>query len=137
MVILSTEKKYKPAFKEDYADFSLVNTNTGVSKLLYTKLLDGFYTGPQSSPDGKFLIYFKDKNWFTYNISTEQNTNITASIKSSFWNTKDDHPATKPPFGIEGWIKGDKEVLLYDEYNIWAIAPDGSSARKITEGEKE
>ena len=137
MVILSTEKKYKPAFKEDYADFSLVNTNTGMSKLLYTKLLDGFYTGPQSSPDGKFLIYFKDKNWFTYNISTEQNTNITASIKSSFWNTKDDHPATKPPFGIGGWIKGDKEVLLYDEYNIWAIAPDGSNARKITEGEKE
>ena len=137
IAILSTEKKYKPAFKEDYADFSLVNTNTGMSKLLYTKLLDGFYTGPQSSPDGKFLIYFKDKNWFTYNISTEQNTNITASIKSSFWNTKDDHPATKPPFGIGGWIKGDKEVLLYDEYNIWAIAPDGSNARKITEGEKE
>ena len=135
--IIATDKKYKPAFKEDYADFNLVNTKTGESKLLFTKLQDGFYTSPQSSPDGKFLLYFKDKNWFTYQIATEQNTNITAAIKTDFWNTRDDHPATKPPFGIGGWIKGDKEVLLYDEYNIWAVAPDGSNFRKITDGEKE
>ena len=135
--IIATDKKYKPAFKEDYADFNLVNTKTGESKLLFTKLQDGFYTAPQSSPDGKFLLYFKDKNWFTYQIATEQNTNITAAIKTDFWNTRDDHPATKPPFGIGGWIKDDKEVLLYDEYNIWAVAPDGSNFRKITDGEKE
>ncbi len=135
--ITATDKKYKPAFKEDYADFNLVNTKTGVSKSLFTKLQDGFYTSPQSSPQGKFLIYFKDKNWFTYNIATEQSTNITANIKTNFWNTRDDHPATKPPFGVGGWIKGDKEVLLYDEYNIWAVTPDGSSSRKIAEGDKE
>ena len=135
--IIATDKKYKPAFKEDYADFNLVNTKTGESKLLFTKLQDGFYTSPQSSPDGRFLLYFKDKNWFTYQIATEQETNITAAIKTNFWNTRDDHPATKPPFGIGGWIKGDKEVLLYDEYNIWAVAPDGSNFRKITDGEKE
>jgi dipeptidyl aminopeptidase/acylaminoacyl peptidase len=135
--IIATDKKYKPAFKEDYADFNLVNTKTGESKLLFTKLQDGFYTSPQSSPDGRFLLYFKDKNWFTYQIATEQETNITAAIKTNFWNTRDDHPATKPPFGTGGWIKGDKEVLLYDEYNIWAVAPDGSIFRKITDGEKE
>jgi dipeptidyl aminopeptidase/acylaminoacyl peptidase len=135
--ITATDKKYKPAFKEDYADYHLVNTKTGVSKLLHTKMLAGFFTAPQSSPDGKYLIYFKDKNWFTYNIATEQNANITGTIKTNFWNTRDDHPATKPPFGLGGWMKGDKEVLLYDEYNIWAITPDGASARKITEGDKE
>ncbi len=135
--VIATDKKYKPAFKEDYADYNLVNTKTGVSKSLYTKMLSGFFTAPQSSPDGKYLIYFKDKNWFTYNIATEQNTNITANIKTNFWNTRDDHPAVKPPFGIGGWIKGDKEVLLYDEYNIWAVTPDGASARKIAEGDKE
>lgn len=137
MAVIATDKKYKPAFKEDYADYSLVNIKTGEIKLLYTRLQAGFYTAPQSSPDGKYLIYFKDKNWQTYNIATGQNTNITGTIKSNFWNTRDDHPATKPPFGLGGWIKGDKEVLLYDEYNIWAVNPDGSSARKIAEGDKE
>lgn len=137
MAVIATDKKYKPAFKEDYADYSLVNIKSGETKLLFTRLQAGFYTAPQSSPDGKYLIYFKDKNWQTYNIATGQNINITGSIKSNFWNTRDDHPATKPPFGLGGWIKGDKEVLLYDEYNIWAFSPDGSNARKIAEGDKE
>ena len=51
MAVIATDKKYKPAFKEDYADYSLINTKTGVSKLLYTRMQAGFYTAPQSSPD--------------------------------------------------------------------------------------
>jgi len=136
-VIASTDKKYKPAFKEDYADYNLINTKTGAAKLSMIKMIDGFYTGPQSSPDGKYLYYFKDKNWFCLDISNEKNINITSSIKTDFWNTRDDHPATKPPFGMGGWTKGDKEILLYDEYNIWAVKPDGSGSRKLTDGEKE
>jgi dienelactone hydrolase len=135
--ITSTNKKYKPAFKEDYADFYIVNTKTGEEKLLYEKSLAGFNTGPRSSPDGQFLYYFKDKHWWTYTIATGQNTNITQSIKADFQDTRDDHPATRPPVGAGGWTKGDKEILLYDEYNIWAVKPDGSGGRKITQGEKD
>lgn len=135
--ITSTNKKYKPAFKEDYADFYLINTQTGEEKLLYEKTLDGFYTGPNSSPDGKYLYYFRDKHWWVYEIATGRNINITQNIKADFQNLRDDHPATRPPVGMGGWIKGDKEVLLYDEYNIWAVNPDGSGGRKLTQGEKE
>ena len=135
--VTSTDKKYKPSFKEDYADFYLVNVKTGEEKLLYEKSLAGFYTGPRPSPDGKFLYYFKDKHWWTYTIATQKNTNITQNIKSDFWDTRDDHPASRPPVGFGGWIKDDKEMLLYDEYNIWAVNPDGKTARKLTEGEKE
>lgn len=135
--VTSTSKKYKPAFKEDYADFFLVNTKTGEEKLLYEKMLAGFFTGPQSSPDGKYFYFFRDKNWWTYSVATQQTVNITQNIKTAFWNTRDDHTASKPPFGLGGWLKDDKEVLLYDEYNIWAVKPDGSAARKITNGEKD
>jgi dipeptidyl aminopeptidase/acylaminoacyl peptidase len=135
--VTATNKKYKPAFKEDYADFYLVNTKTGEVKMLYEKMLSGFFTGPQSSPDGKYLYFFRDKNWWSYNLATQQTINITGNIKTNFWNTRDDHTASKPPFGMGGWLKDDKEVLLYDEYNIWAVKPDGTSARKLTNGEKE
>ena len=136
-VVLSTHDKYKPAFKEDYADAYLANVKTGETKLLFAKILDNGSGFPQVSPDGKFLLYFLEKNWWSYNIATGQNTNLTGSINSKFWNTRDDHPASRPPFGLGGWIKGDKEVLLYDEYNIWAVKPDGKGAKKITEGEKD
>ncbi len=135
--ITYTNTKYKPAFKEDFADAWLVDTRTGDKKLVFEKVIVSGNTFPRSSPDGKYLLYFKDKHWWTYNIASGQNTNITENIKSDFWNVRDDHPASKPAVGTAGWIKGDKEVLLYDEYNVWAVKPDGKSSRKLTDGEND
>jgi dipeptidyl aminopeptidase/acylaminoacyl peptidase len=135
--VVYTEKKYKPAFKEDFADAWIVNVKTGASKLAFEKTISGFNTFPQSSPDGKYLLYFKDKNWWTYNIATGQNTNLTQNIKTDFWNVRDDHPASRPAVGMGGWLKNDKEVLLYDEYNVWSVNPDGKGARKLTDGDKD
>ena len=30
--------------------------------------------------------------------------------------------------GLAGWTAGDGFVLIHDRYDIWQIAPDGSSA---------
>lgn len=135
--IIFTDTKYKPAFKEDFADAWLVNVKTGESKLAFEKSLTGFYNFPQSSPEGKYLVYFKDKHWWSYDIATGKNLNLTQDLKTDFWNVRDDHPASKPPVGFGGWLKGDKEVLLYDEYNVWSVKPDGKGARKLTSGEKD
>ena len=136
-VVIYNDKKYKPAFKEDLADAWLVNVKTGEEKLAFEKTLTGFNTFPRTSPDGKWLAYFKDKHWWSYYIATGQNINLTQNIKTDFWNIRDDHPASRPAVGSGGWTKGDKEFLLYDEYNVWAVKPDGKGARKITDGEKE
>ena len=136
-VLIYTDKKYRPSFKEDYADAYLVNVKTGEEKLVFEKAMQGFLNFPQSSPDGKYFVYFKDKNWWSYNVSTGKNTNLTENLKTAFWDVHDDHPASRPAVGGGGWLKNDKEVLLYDEYNVWAINPDGKSAKKLTDGEKE
>ncbi len=136
--VVYTNQKYKPAFKEDFADAYLVNVKTGESKLAFEKVITGFNTFPRTSPDGKYLLYFKDKHWWTYNLATGQNTNITQNIKTDFWDVRDDHPApSRPAVGTGGWLKGDKEVLLYDEYNVWAVKPDGKGVRQLTNGEKD
>ena len=134
--IVYNDKKYKPSFKEDYADAWLVNVKTGKGKMAFEKILTGFNSFPRSSPDGKWLAYFKDNHWWSYNVATGENLNLTQNIKTDFWNVRDDHPASRPAVGNGGWIKGDKEILLYDEYNVWAVKPDGKGARKLTEGEK-
>jgi len=137
-VLISTDKKYRPAFKDDYTDAYLVNIKTGEEKLIFEKTINSnFNYFPQSSPDGKYFVYFKDKNWWSYNVATGKHTNFTINLKTDFWDTRDDHPASRPAFGGGGWLKGDKEVLLYDEYNIWSVQPDGRAARKLTDGEKE
>jgi dipeptidyl aminopeptidase/acylaminoacyl peptidase len=133
--IIYTDKKYKPAFKEDFADAFLVNVKTGVEKPAFQKILLNSF--PRTSPDGRYMFYFKEKHWWTYNIATGENTNLTEKIATPFWDVRDDHPASRPPVGMGGWIKGDKEVLLYDEYNVWAVKPDGKGARKLTNGDKD
>ncbi|MBE7173670.1 MAG: S9 family peptidase [Williamsia sp.] len=136
-VLIYTDKKYRPSFKEDYADAYLVNVKTGEEKLVFEKAMQGFFNFPQSSPDGKYFVYFKDKNWWSYNVATGKNTNLTEGVKTAFWDVRDDHPASRPAVGGGGWLKNDKELLLYDEYNVWAVNPDGSGARKLTDGEKD
>ena len=91
------------------------------------------------SPDGGYLQYFKDKNWWIYDIEEKSHTNLTASLPVPFWNIRDDHPAeVRPAFGSGGWLKDDKYVLLNDEYDVWSVKPDGSDAKVLTSGrEKE
>jgi hypothetical protein len=35
---------------------------------------------------------------------------------------------------MAGWTKDSKWAFLYDRYDVWAVAADGSSSRKITDG---
>lgn len=135
--LLPTDKKYKPAFKEDYADYYIMNVRTGEKKLFGEKIVQAFGHAPQLSPEGRFVFYYKDKHWFTYNTATGATVNLTHNVTETFENYKDDHPAVKPPFGYGGWMKGDKEVLLYDEFDIYAAKPDGKGIRKLTDGRKD
>lgn len=135
--VITTDKKYKPAFKEDFSDFYLVNTRTGEKKLIGEKVILSFGYAPNLSPDSKYVLYYKDKQWFTYNTATGENVSLTKNVPTIFENFRDDHPAAKPPFGWGGWTKGDKEVFLYDEYDIYAVKPDGKGFRKLTDGTKD
>ncbi len=136
-VLVSTDKKYRPAFKEDYGDVYLVNVFTGEKKLFGEKMLLGFGSTPVLSPDSKYVYYYNDKHWMAYNTATGVTVNLTKDLPVTFENYKDDHPAVKPPFGFGGWTKGDKEFLVYDEFDVWALKPDGKGARKLTEGRKD
>src|SRR5690606_38981792 len=60
-----TDKKYKPAFKEDFTDVYLVNARTGERKLIGEKIIMQNGHLPALSPDGKFALYYKDKQWFS------------------------------------------------------------------------
>jgi len=129
--LINTRKPYQPQFRLTYADYLQVNLLTGARRDVL-KHHTGYIV---ASPAGKYLLYFKDKQWWTYNLGSGEKVNITGSLGVAFWNTKDDHPAeVRPPFGYGGWMKDDRYVLLYDEYDVWACKPDGSSSMKLTSG---
>lgn len=130
-VLVWTMKPYQPQFKLTYADYYIIDPVTGVRK----EVIKHQALPVTSSPAGKYLLYFRDKNWWAYDIASGKTLNLTAARPVPFWNVRDDHPAVqKPPFGTAGWTNDDKKVLLYDEYDVWALSPDGSKADKLTNG---
>ncbi len=90
----------------------------------------------QMSPSGRYLAYFKEGNWWVYDSEKDKRTNLTVNLKTAFSNSKTSRDLPPPSYGNPGWSTDEKEILLYDEFDIWAITPDGKKTEKITQGKE-
>jgi dipeptidyl aminopeptidase/acylaminoacyl peptidase len=92
----------------------------------------------QPSPGGRYLLYLENGHYWTLNTKSREAVDITKNVRTSFLDTESDFTAPmKPPFGVAGWTKNDAEVLLYDKFDIWKVASDGTRAAKLTDGAAE
>ena len=108
-------------------DYSLVNIRTADSKPLPRAEF-----GMTASPHNKYLAGFNGKDWFTVSIPDGKKTILTSKLTEKFANEDDDHPATVPPYGIAGWSSDDQSLFVYDRFDIWKLAADGSEATNLT-----
>jgi len=111
-------------------DVFLVNTLDGTRKEILKKQRPGV----SLSPDSKYVLFYDGKDWNTISIPQGKVTNLTKGLGVNFWQEENDVPDLPPSYGSAGWVKDDRYVLLYDQYDIWQIAPDGSSAKNLTDG---
>jgi dipeptidyl aminopeptidase/acylaminoacyl peptidase len=117
-------------YDEHYVDTYLVDATTGQRKLLVKK-----NHGQTSwSPSGRYLLSFDGKDWSTISVPDGKTVNLTSGLGVKFFNEDTDTPSTPGAYGNGGWTKDGKWVLLYDRYDIWKVAPDGSGAKNITAG---
>jgi hypothetical protein len=86
------------------------------------------------SPEGKFVIYYRDKHWHLYNTLNRETRNLTANFATPFYDEDHDYPSAVPGYGIAGWLEKDKAVFIYDKYDIWRFPTGGGKALKITGG---
>ena len=112
------------------SDHYLVNTIDGTRRLL----LKEFPFNLSFSPNGKYAVFFDGKHWGSVSIPEGRFTNLTKSLPVNFWQEDHDSPSVAPSYGLAGWTKDDRAVLIYDQYDIWQIAPDGSAAKNLTDG---
>lgn len=129
----SDNRKYRITADYDpgFSDYYLVNTADGSRKLIGAKQHAGF----SLSPNAKYAIHFDGKDWYSYSVADGSVTNLTKDIKVNFYDEEEDTPSIPGSYGVAGWTKDDKDVLLYDHYDVWQVAPDGSHAAKnLTDG---
>jgi dipeptidyl aminopeptidase/acylaminoacyl peptidase len=120
------------------ADLYLQDINTGDRTLLLENINDRYV---QASPGGKYLLFLDKGHFWTIDLATRAVTNLTESAPVSFINEESDQTSKvfpddlqKPPFGVSGWTVDDDTVLIYDKYDLWSVAADGSGAERLTDG---
>jgi dipeptidyl aminopeptidase/acylaminoacyl peptidase len=123
-------------FDGTYTDFYVVDPATGTRKLALTKQRDsGNLTAAQWSPDGNWVIQYQAKHWHLLNTSSAVRKNLTASIKTAFFNEQHDAPSPAAPYGTAGWTSDSASVLLYDRFDVWQVFVNGKAAVNLTAAE--
>ena len=88
------------------------------------------------SPAGGYVIWFgEDGHWYAYSVGAKRTADITGTIAGVRFDQETwDTPSTAAPWGIAGWTKGEKSVLIYDRYDVWEVDPTGRTpARVVTD----
>ncbi|OXA73012.1 hypothetical protein B0A67_06090 [Flavobacterium aquidurense] len=131
---LSNPLAYEPQIenRDGPRDIYIMNLATFTKKLFLTKHNASFLQ-IIPSPKGQYISYFQDRDWWVYDITANTHSNITSKIKTEFRGI-DTAFLSITMSEIAGWTNDDKEILLYDKYDLWAIKADGSSFKRLTRG---
>lgn len=108
-----------------YSDFFLVDVNTGKAKSIAEK----FEGRLQLSPHGKYVYGYDpaSKDYFAVDTRSSNRVSLNKDIPFPIWNELNDVPGNADEYGSAGWTKDDKLVLIYDNFDIWAVDPSGKT----------
>ena len=89
----------------------------------------------EMSPAGRYVVWFADKQWHSYDTRTAKTTDLTASLKGvRFDDETTDTPSEPGPWGVAGWTPDDRAMLVNSRYDLWEIDPAGARpARVVTD----
>ncbi len=124
------DKPYLSDVETLQADYYLVNTATGERKLI----AQGIRHPLGLSPDSKHFLYLKDKQLWLYEIEQGKTVNLSERAPVSFVNEEDDHPAEKPAYGVAGWTKDGRAVIVNHRFDLWGLPFDGTKPTNLTAG---
>lgn len=123
------------------ADLYIQSISTGTLTKIKENINDRYV---RTGASGKYLLFLDQNHYWTVDLSTNKITNITKNAPVSFINLESDSTSKvypdllqKPSFGIAGWTKSDAAVLIYNKYDLWQVATDGSKATQLTNGTEE
>jgi dipeptidyl aminopeptidase/acylaminoacyl peptidase len=129
--VLGDDHKYVSDWEEPRADYTRLDVATGERTPVITAL--GRSLG--LSTDSRYFLYWKDKHVWAYDLAANRHVNLTANAPVSFVNVEDDHTGDKPAYGVTGFTKDGKSVILDHRYDLWLVSLDGTAPpRNLTNG---
>lgn len=112
---------------------SLVSLTTGQRK----EITAGRISHVTASPSCKYVAWYdlQTSQWMAYEVATGLTRSLTGSLGVNFFDEEDDHPMLKDAYGSVDWTEGDRDLLVYDRFDLWRIPLSGGKAVNLTRGE--
>ncbi len=130
--LVNTSKPYELESQwtgyKDY-NFAVINTTTGERQLKIKRS-----ERLQLSPKAKYAFGYsrKDTTWVTHDVISGVRKTLTKDkVFYSEWHDYPDHPYS---YGIAGFTKDDKSIVLYDRYDLWEFDPKTGEGNRLTKG---
>jgi dienelactone hydrolase len=108
------------AWGGSHADYYRVNTATGERSPIATNLWRTMGT----SPDSRWFLYLQNGHVYAYDARAGRSTQVDGGM--DFVNSDDDHDYERPVWGLAGWSRDGRSVLLYDKYDVWQLPLEGA-----------
>ncbi|HUH11506.1 MAG TPA: prolyl oligopeptidase family serine peptidase [Longimicrobiales bacterium] len=108
------------------ADYYRLDPATGERTLL----VEGLGRPMGTSPDGRWFLFMRDGQLKVQSLENGQVTDLSALAGVSFEDHRDDHPYELPAYGLAGWSKDGRSVLVYTDFDLWSL-PLGSGGRAV------
>jgi len=120
-------------FGRPFSDLWLIDPANGNRQKLLEKVRFHWI-----STAGHYVLSFDGDDYWTVDLRDMKRVNITRALEATFADTGYDTPTDRlPPHGVAGWLAGDEAVLLYDRFDVWRVAPDGSGGTRLTRGRED
>lgn len=124
------ERAYIHDWKALKADYYRVDTLTGERRPMLAALRRSLGL----SPDSKHFAYWKDAHVWIYDLDAGSARNLTKDAEVSFVNREYDYPDERPSYGLSGWAKDGKGIILNHRYDLWLLPLDGTQTIDLTSG---
>ncbi len=146
-VLIPESGNYKGVFaldKKPYAvevDWTFNERNDiywiDVATTIVTKVLTAVFGSPVWNAQGTFALMYdeKQKCWNVFDSNSMQFKNISSQIPFPVADANVDMKAANTAYGIAGWLNNGNTVVIYDQYDMWAIdLLNKKAAYSITNG---
>jgi len=102
-------------------DIYTIDMETGDRK----QIKEAANTNMRLSPKGSYAYWYcvQDSSWYTYSIGNGKEYRLTTPATFAAWDEDNDVPDFPSPHGLAGWTADDRNILLYDRYDIWKFDP--------------
>lgn len=134
--LTANPQAYEPQYKYYGAmDYYITDLATGKSSQ-WLKKHSGDTADMGISRNGKYICYYRDKQWWVYNIEKSIHTNVTKDIAVKWDDSALDPGNDITSFGNPGWTTNN-DLIVYDQFDIWIIEPENGLKRRLTHGREK